>query len=129
MAEEIVLPPTADGNPSEQFDHTPYIVGFQAGGERFSLLTAHIRYGESSGDRLPEINRLAKYIAKELRKHTKTSGSEESNLIVMGDFNIDKRGDNPLFQAFCSTGLNVLSQLAGLKTTYRREPKYYEQIA
>ncbi|MCJ7622783.1 MAG: hypothetical protein MUO76_04705 [Anaerolineaceae bacterium] len=69
LAGEIVLPATVDGNPAEQFDRTPYIVGFQAGGERFSLLTAHIRYGESGEDRLPEIKRLAKHIAAELREH------------------------------------------------------------
>lgn len=41
LAGEIVLPPTPDGDPEEQFDRTPYLVGFVAGGERFALLTAH----------------------------------------------------------------------------------------
>jgi hypothetical protein len=50
-------------------------------------------------------------------------------LIVLGDFYIDKRGDNPLFQAFVQTGLVVPAQLQNLKTTYASEPKYYDQIA
>ncbi|UCE08186.1 MAG: endonuclease/exonuclease/phosphatase family protein, partial [bacterium] len=46
LAGEIVLPPTAEGDPVQQFDRTPYIVGFQSVGEGFALLTAHIKYGD-----------------------------------------------------------------------------------
>ncbi|MEN8173489.1 MAG: endonuclease/exonuclease/phosphatase family protein, partial [Chloroflexota bacterium] len=128
LAGEIVLPGTADGEALEQFDRTPYIVGFQSGEERFALLTAHIRYGETPDDRLDEIRNLAAYIADEIRDRTE-AGGEEKNLIVLGDFNIDDRGDNPLFQAFVSTGLNVPTELLNLKTTYATKPKYYDQIA
>ena len=48
---------------------------------------------------------------------------------MLGDFNIDRRGDNPLFQAFVSTGLVVPPQLSGLKTTTGKDPKFYDQIA
>ena len=48
---------------------------------------------------------------------------------MLGDFNIDKRGDNPLFQAFVSSGLVVPGALRDLKTTYGKEPKFYDQIA
>ncbi len=128
LAGEIVLPPTPDGNPAQQFDRTPYIVGFQARQEKFSLLTTHIRYGENANDRLGEIKTLAQHIATEIRKRA-TSGSDEENLIVLGDFNIDDRGDNPLFKAFVSTGLMVPSQLLNLRTTYDTKPKFYDQIA
>jgi len=129
LAGEIVLPPTDEGEPSEQFDRTPYIVGFQAGGERFVLLTAHIRYGEGPEERLPEVQALADYAATEIRDRARIAEAEESNLIVLGDFNIDKREDNPLFMAFRSTGLYLPPQLQGLKTTYGTEPKFYDQIA
>ncbi len=134
LAGEIVLPPTADGSPSEQFDRTPYIVGFTAGApgssraERFSLLTAHIKYGGVPEDRLPELRAVAAYTATEIRDRA-TAGGEESNLIVLGDFNIDQRGDNPLFQAFVSSGLVVPAALLNLQTTYGTQPKYYDQIA
>jgi hypothetical protein len=39
LAGELVLPPRDEGDPVQQFARTPYIVGFQAGGERFALLT------------------------------------------------------------------------------------------
>jgi len=128
LAGEIVLPPTDEGDPAEQFDRSPYIVGFQSAGESFALLTAHIRYGHIPPDRLGELKALAKYIATEIRDRAKT-GAEESNLIVLGDFNVDDRGDNPLFQAFVSTGLIVPSKLLNLKTTYSTKPKFYDQIA
>lgn len=128
LAGEIVLPPTRDGNPATQFMRTPYIVGFKSATEGFALLTTHIKYGQSIFERIPEINSLAEYIATEIRDRTKADG-EERNLIVLGDFNIDSRGDNPLFQAFVSTGLVVPPQLLNLKTTFNTNAKYYDQIA
>ena len=128
LAGEIVLPSEGGDNPAQQFDRTPYIVGFQAAGESFALLTAHIRYGNHPDDRIGEIRSLSQFIADEIRDRA-TAGGEEKNLIVLGDFNIDDRGDNPLFQAFVSTGLVVPAQLLNLKTTYSTKPKYYDQIA
>ncbi|MGC9522497.1 MAG: endonuclease/exonuclease/phosphatase family protein [Anaerolineae bacterium] len=125
---EIVLPPTPAGATVEQFDRTPYLVGFRAGRERFTLLTAHIRYGDAPEAREPELAAFAQHIAKEIRDRATPEG-EENNLIVLGDFNIDKRGDNPLFQAFVATGLMVPEALRDLKTTYGTEAKYYDQIA
>jgi endonuclease/exonuclease/phosphatase family metal-dependent hydrolase len=128
VAGEIVIPPPAQGNPVEQFDRSPYIVAFQSGGQTFSLLTAHIRYGKAPTDRANEIRSLAQYTATEIRDRAKSDG-EENNLIILGDFNIDERGDNPLFQEFRSTGLMVPEQLQGLKTTYSAQDKFYDQIA
>lgn len=126
---EIVLPPNPLGDPVEQFDRTPYICGFQAAGERFSLLTAHIRFGEKPSDRVEELRNLAAFTAREIRDRARDEGAEEQNVIVLGDFNIDLRGDNPLFQAFVETGLFVPRQLRGLKTTSGKKEKFFDQIA
>jgi endonuclease/exonuclease/phosphatase family metal-dependent hydrolase len=128
LAGEIVLPPSLLGDPTRQFARTPYMVGFRANQARFSLLTAHILYGDAPEDRLPELVALAEFTASEIKERATSPMAEEHNLIVLGDFNIDRRGDNPLFQAFISRGLNVPEQLLGLKTTYDTEPKYYDQI-
>ena len=129
LAGEIVLLPAGQGDPARQFARTPYIVGFQAAGGTFALLTAHIKYGRVPQDRLPELQALAAHVAVEIRDRARTEHAEEQNLIVLGDFNIDKRSDNPLFQAFVFTGLTVPPQLWDLKTTYDTEPKYYDQVA
>jgi len=128
LAGEIVLPPTDEGNPVDQFDRTPYIVGFVSGGQSFSLLTTHILFGAKSSDRESEIMALAQYIAKELRDRAKED-TEVNNLIVLGDFNIDKRGDNDLFKAFTSSGLRVPDELMQLKTTFGKKASHYDQIA
>ncbi len=128
LAGEIVLPPMADGAPSSQFDRTPYAVGFHAGTERFVLVTAHIRYG-TPARRTPEILALATHVAREMRDRVRKASTEEENLIVLGDFNIDKRKDDPNFQAFVSTGLWVPPQLEHLRTATGSVAKFYDQIA
>ena len=129
LAGEIVLPPSPQGDPAVQFARTPYLVGFRAGNEYFTLLTAHIKYGDNPDQRVDEIRQLAQYTATEIRDRASITASGDTNLIVLGDFNIDQREDNPLFQAFISTGLTVPPQLLNLRTAYGTVPKYYDQIA
>lgn len=129
LAGEIVLPPGPGGDPMQQFDRTPYIVGFRAADERFALLTAHIRYGKVPEDRIPELRALAQYTAQEIRDRSRSRNAEEVNLIVLGDFNIDERTGNPLFDAFVETGLVVPEAIRTQKTTYGTQAKYYDQIA
>lgn len=129
LAGEIVLPAGDAGDPMEQFDRTPYIVGFRAAEERFALLTAHIRYGGDPADRVAELRRLARFTADEIRDRARSDGAEELNLIVLGDFNIDERSGNPLFDAFVETGLWVPEAIRTAVTTYGSEAKHYDQIA
>jgi endonuclease/exonuclease/phosphatase family metal-dependent hydrolase len=128
LAGEVVLPPGPQGEPARQFSRTPYAVGFRAGSERFVLVTAHIRYG-SPEERTPEITALAGHVAREIRNRVVAASAEEENLIVLGDFNIDKRSDDPNFQAFVSTGLWLPPQLEHLRTATGSTPKFYDQIA
>ncbi|CAN5479830.1 hypothetical protein BH24GEM3_BH24GEM3_03880 [soil metagenome] len=128
LAGEIVLPP-AEEAAVEQFDRTPYIVGFRSSTDRFALLTAHIRYGDSPAARLPELQSLARYTAAEIRDRARFAGAEETNLIVLGDFNINRRSGDPLFDAFVSTGLVVPEPIREVRTTYGAEAKHYDQIA
>jgi hypothetical protein len=51
------------------------------------------------------------------------------NLIVLGDFNIDKRHGDPLFDAFVSEGLWVPQAIRETRTTTGREAKHHDQIA
>ncbi len=125
---QIVLPPTSAGQPSTQFARPPYLVGFQAKDQRFVLVTVHVKYGSHPDERLDEIQALSRYVAEELQARI-TADSEETGIIVLGDFNIDKRGDNPLFRALIATGLIVPAALMNLKSTYGTEPKYYDHIA
>ena len=130
LAGEIVLPPTVKGDPAQQFARTPYLVGFRSGAEQFMLLTAHILYGTLPSERVGEISALSRHSATELRRRSKSAPGPANNLIVLGDFNIDQRGGDPLFKAFIADGLTVPAQLENLRTAFvGRKPKYYDQIA
>jgi hypothetical protein len=130
LAGEIVLPPNNNGDPALQFCRTPYLVGFKSGAIQLSLLTAHILYGKVPADRLGEISALSRHIATELIRRTRSASDHVANLVVLGDFNIDQRGSDPLFKAFIADGLIVPPQLENLRTAFvGKKPKYYDQIA
>jgi len=50
-------------------------------------------------------------------------------VMLLGDFNIDKREGNPLFDAFVETGLWVPEGIRTAVTTYGSVAKHYDQIA
>ncbi|NIR45396.1 MAG: endonuclease/exonuclease/phosphatase family protein [Gemmatimonadetes bacterium] len=124
LAAELVLPPMAGGDPSRQFARTPYAVSFRAAEEEFVLVTLHVLYGDVPEDREGELRAIAEWLAE--------WGSDEDryhrDLMVLGDFNIDRRGD-PRFEVFTSTGLNVPAAIRDARTTiYDRAAKHYDQI-
>lgn len=132
LACELVVPIEQDagvpaGDLDRQFARTPYAVSFFSQGQTFTLVTLHVLYGEEAADRVPELRAIALWLAgwaeREFDWH--------HNLIALGDFNID-RADDPLFEAFTSTGLVPAPQLAGLPRTIFDDPgaeHFYDQIA
>ena len=113
----------------KQFARTPYAVGFRTGGETIILVTLHVCYGEDLDYRQAELKAIADWMANWAKETTEF----EQNLIVLGDFNID-RHDSPLYQAFVGTGLKVAPQLIDLPRSIfqnqaDKRDKYYDQIA
>ncbi|HEX6828060.1 MAG TPA: endonuclease/exonuclease/phosphatase family protein [Burkholderiales bacterium] len=113
-----------------QFARTPYAVSFEAGGKTFILITLHVLYGDAPADRVAELKTIAGWMAE----WAKDANSWDHNLIVLGDFNIDRRGDE-LYQAFTSTGLKVPDDLNDVPRTLFSDPRkpdtahFYDQIA
>lgn len=113
-----------------QFARTPYAVGFRSGAATFILVTLHVTYGSSAVERIPELRAIARW----LREWAEQTSAWSQNLIALGDFNIDRRGD-PLWQAFTSTGLKTPPDLDAVpRSIFARdgEPstnKFYDQIA
>ena len=135
LAGELVIPAKGKGSLDSgalkrQFARTPFAVSFRAGPETFILVTLHVDYGASSTGRVPELKRIANW----LDKWASQSNAFGHNFIVLGDFNIDRRGDE-LWEAFTSTGLTVPAQLHSVKRSIfadkddLRLEKYYDQIA
>lgn len=137
LACEVVVPPEwidgsdPDAAMNRQFARTPYAVSFQAGLETFILLTAHIDYGSKSSDRIPELKAVAGW----MRDWAEDTGGFGQSLLVLGDFNIDRK-DDELWRAFTSTNLYVPDDLQAVPRSIFIEPgadprldKYYDQIA
>lgn len=131
LAGELVVPnewtKTASQDAlTEQFVRTPYAVSFKSNQQTFILVTLHILYGKKSSDRIKELKGIAKWLsdwAKDINVY-------HQNLIALGDFNIDERGDL-LDETFISEGLYVPPQLQDETVTRSifNETKYYDQIA
>lgn len=136
LAGELVLPPEWKGVPisadaaDRQFARTPYAVSFLAPGrgyrQTFIMVTVHVIYGEKPADRQAEIAALADWAATQARD----VNAYHQNMIVLGDFNIDRIGD-PNYEAFVATGLRVPPELALFPRTLPGggPQKFYDQIA
>lgn len=110
----------------EQFVRSPYAVSFRANNQTFILVTLHILYGDSANDRIDELKGIAEWLAD----WATDVNAYHQNLIALGDFNIDKRGDL-LNETFLSTGLFVPPELQNEVVTRSifDKTKYYDQIA
>jgi endonuclease/exonuclease/phosphatase family metal-dependent hydrolase len=135
LACEIVVPEEQleriePGALTRQFARTPYAVSFRSGTKTFILVTLHVLYGEDEEERLPELKAIAEWLAGWARD----INSWDHNLIALGDFNIDRRGD-VLHDAFVSTGLDIPEDLQAVPRTIFADPehphldKFYDQIA
>jgi exonuclease III len=109
-----------------QFARTPYAVSFVADKIQLTLLTLHVLYGEEEA-RADELREIAGWLARWAREERHWN----QNLMALGDFNIDRRGDL-LFDAFTSTGIQPAPQLNEVPRTIFGDPgdsKFYDQIA
>ncbi len=96
---EIVLPPLGE-DPQQQFARTPYVAGFNRAGTAFTLASVHVLWGKNATERLPEVTAFAHW----MRAWADRPHDWNHNLMVLGDFNLDRIGD-PLYKAFITTGL------------------------
>ena len=110
----------------EQFVRTPYAVSFTTGLKTFILVTLHIKFGESSSERIAELQGIADWLSD----WASDINAYNHNLIALGDFNIDARGDL-LNDTFISRGLHIPEELQNVEVTRSvfKETKYYDQIA
>ena len=135
LAGELVVPEDWEeaipsGALQRQFARTPYAVSFKAGHETFILVTLHVDYGTTSSGRIPELAGIAGW----MNSWANQANAFGQNLIALGDFNIDRHGDD-LWASFTSTGLTVPAELQAVKRSIfatendPRLEKYYDQIA
>ncbi len=137
LACELVVPTDKRGISADAFDkqfaRTPYAVGFQSCNHTFILITLHVIFGHGKKG-VEKRKEELKAIARWLSDWAKDINAWDHNLIVLGDFNIDRKGD-PLYDAFTSTGLHTPEELDLVPRTLSSKPdkpdtnKFYDQIA
>ena len=114
----------------KQFARTPYAVSFRSGGKTFILVTLHVLYGSRAPERTPELKAIARWLAD----WATDVNAYGHNLIALGDFNIDRKGDRR-WDAFTSTGLAAPEDLNAVPRSIFHDPKrsdthkFYDQIA
>ncbi|SEQ58321.1 endonuclease/exonuclease/phosphatase family protein [Neolewinella agarilytica] len=131
LASEIVVPQEwleeIDQNAlREQFVRSPYAVSFRSESKTFILVTLHVIYGKKSKDRIAELKGIARWLSE----WATNINAYDQNLICLGDFNIDERGDL-LDKTFLAEGLHVPPALQAPEATRSifNKDKYYDQIA
>jgi exonuclease III len=110
----------------EQFVRSPYAVSFRSESKTFILVTLHVIYGKKSKDRIAELKGIARWLSE----WATDINAYDQNLICLGDFNIDERGDL-LDKTFLAEGLYVppALQAEGATRSIFNKDKYYDQIA
>lgn len=130
LACELVVPnenvdKINEGAFSRQFSRTPYAVGFMVDKKTFILVSLHVIYGKQVEERTVELKAIAQW----MKRWATQMNSFDQSLIVLGDFNIDRMGDER-YEAFVSTGLQVPADLHNIgRTIFDDQTKFYTQIA
>jgi len=131
LACELVVPleelsAVGDNTLKKQFARTPYAVGFKSAGVTFVLTTLHILYGSKAAERIPELKAIARWMAN----WAKEMNEYEQNFLVMGDFNIEQRGDL-LHKTFIAEGLHIPEAMTRPEVTRSifDQTKFYDHIA
>jgi endonuclease/exonuclease/phosphatase family metal-dependent hydrolase len=132
---EIVVPADERGAKwalKSQFARSPFSASFASKLGPFTLTSAHIVFGGGAGvkQRAKEIGTLADWLS-DWNASKDTFGE---NLILLGDFNIDRAGD-PCYDAFVHERLFIPPALHDVPRTITDDPKkpstrkFYDQIA
>jgi endonuclease/exonuclease/phosphatase family metal-dependent hydrolase len=95
---------------TQSFWRAPYMCSFRAGNFDFLAIATHTRWGDSRIARAGELQMLSEWIDKRF----KSKYVEDTDLLVLGDFNTPKQND-PLFAALTNRGLKVPKPLVTLK--------------
>lgn len=103
----------------------PYMASFQAGTFDFTLLSAHMRWGEDEKSREKPLKMLAKWV----KKRSQDPFAVDHDIIVMGDFNIPStKKKDKLFQAITSEGLQMPPGIRDTRGSNLSGRNRYDQI-
>src|SRR4051812_2326942 len=127
LAGELVVPADGLGDLADQFARSPFAVSFSTGADALTLVTLHVIYGHRAADREPELGAIGTW----LKDRARGGRDFDTNMIALGDFNIDHEHDDN-FDALTATGIAPPPELAQRPSTIFDTPgktHFYDQIA
>jgi endonuclease/exonuclease/phosphatase family metal-dependent hydrolase len=117
-----------DGKPiGQQFRRTPFAALFQAAWFKFEICTAHLYYGEDSGEQLEERIEEIERIGEFFGQRAKQDIDEDRSLILLGDFNIVSR-EHKMMEGLLKAGFSIPKALSKAPPTNSKKTMYYDQI-
>lgn len=115
---------TGEYLPQFSWWRSPYLASFRCGDFDFVLITVHIRWGKNKKDRIKPLGLLAEWV----EQRRKAKYGVDKDIIVMGDFNIPRIGDE-LYRALTKYKLQMPEALAKLDHgSNLAKNKRYDQI-
>lgn len=115
---------TGEYLPQYTWWRAPYMASFRAGNFDFTLLAAHIRWGDDEEHRLSGIEGLAAWVAK----RAKDRAVFDKDIILLGDFNIPDL-EGPLYRAFADRGWTLPAGIVrASRGTNLSQRNRYDQI-
>lgn len=137
MAAEVAVPPSQHRHIQMEgvsgcfkgFDRNPYAVAFRSGALEFIAVSVHLYYGGTSyrdkDRRALEAYALARWSSL---RH-KAPGAYSQNILIYGDFNLDKPNKNDnVYRALTKKGL-VLPKHSSKMGSNLKSDKHYDQVA
>jgi hypothetical protein len=126
LASQVIVHPEPAASrvspPVQQFRRPPLVAAFRAGKWEFQVCTTHLvfmgEYGASMAPRLKEVGMLGDYLRRRSRY-------EETDLLLLGQFQMDKR-DSPIFDALRESGVQIPDEL--IHPTNLKKDRYYDLI-
>lgn len=112
------------------FDRNPYLTAFRSGRLAFLLVNVHLYYG---GDTAIQKNRRfleALAVARWADLQRRDPHAYTDNIIVLGDFNLEKVGwDDPIWRMLGERGLHLAAHSTYVGGSNIRDNRPYDQVA
>jgi endonuclease/exonuclease/phosphatase family metal-dependent hydrolase len=116
------------GSKFDGFDRNPYLAAFKAKSFSFTLVSVHLYFGK---DKPPDIERRSLEtlaVARWADLERKSPSVYCEDIIVLGDFNLPKPADNPVYKALVGKGLKLPPHTSEIGSSTASD-NHYDQIA
>lgn len=110
------------------FDRDPYLASFKAGSLRFTLVSVHLYFGSESTVHVERRSLETLAVARWADLERRSEWCYCDDIIVLGDFNLPKPSDNPVFKALVSMGLKLPNHTSEIGSSIASD-NHYDQIA